>query len=290
MAQYKIASGQQFGAVTRRMVGMGMHLPDSVVEEGMGWYPAVHETVKAQAPDVGLTTSQGAGVVAAVSPNMDFDARNIKALGEIRNISPRLWDDIHRSASRRDATTGAVKPRLSGVKDELQEVAPSLAGAYDQSLVKAHRILQGQQVGDVLSMRTAPKTATFAQNIADPRSTGVTVDGRSGDVVANIRRPWELNRGLESAQLPSGKETRYESHDRAHVEAGKRLTAQDPRYAGATPKDIQAILWLGAKGIERSQPTKSGAPRVQGEKRQGQPYVTPSGQPLERDSHFWDQA
>ena len=161
---------------------------------------------------------------------------------------------------------------------------------YDQSLVKAHRILQGQQVGDVLSMRTAPKTATFAQNIADPRSTGVTVDGRSGDVVANIRRPWELNRGLESAQLPSGKETRYESHDRAHVEAGKRLTAQDPRYAGATPKDIQAILWLGAKGIERSQPTKSGAPRVQGEKRQGQPYVTPSGQPLERDSHFWDQA
>jgi len=272
------------------MVGMGMHLPDSVVEEGMGWYPAVHETVKAQAPDVGLTTSQGAGVVAAVSPNMDFDARNIKALGEIRNISPRLWDDIHRSASRRDPTTGAVKPRLSGVKDELQEVAPSLAGAYDQSLVKAHRILQGQQVGDVLSMRTAPKTATFAQNIADPRSTGVTVDGRSGDVVANIRRPWELNRGLESAQLPSGKETRYESHDRAHVEAGKRLTAQDPRYAGATPKDIQAILWLGAKGIERSQPTKSGAPRVQGEKRQGQPYVTPSGQPLERDSHFWDQA
>ena len=192
MAQYKIASGQQFGAVTRRMVNMGMHLPDSVVEEGMRWYPAVHDTVKAQAPDIGLTTSQGAGIVAAVSPNMDFDARNIKALEEIRNISPRLWDDIHRSASRRDPTTGAVKPRLSGVKDELQEVAPSLSGAYDQSLVKAHRILQGQQVGDVLAMRTAPKTATFAQNIADPRSTGVTVDGRSGDVVANIRRPWEL--------------------------------------------------------------------------------------------------
>ena len=290
MAQYKIASGQQFGAVTRRMVNLGMHLPDSVVEAGMEWYPAVHETVKAQAPEVGLTTSQGAGIVAAVSPNMDFDARNIKALEEIRNISPDLWDDIHRSASRRDSTTGRVKSRLSGIKDELQEVAPALSHAYDQSLVRAHRILQGQQVSDVLPMRTSPKTATFAQNIADPRSVGVTIDGRASDVVANIRRPWELNRGLTSAQLPSGKETRYESHDRAHVEAGKRLTAQDPRYAGATPKDIQAVLWLGAKGIERSQPTKSGAPRVQGEKRQGQPYVTPSGQPLERDSHFWDQA
>jgi hypothetical protein len=262
------------------MVNMGMHLPDSVVEAGMEWYPAVHETVKAQSPDVGLTTVQGAGIVAAVSPNMDFDARNIRALEEIRNISPDLWKGIHRSASRRDSTTGLVKPRLSGIKDELKEVAPSLAGAYDQSLVKAHRILQGQQVGDVLSMRTAPKTGTFARNIADPRS---------GDVVANIRRPWELNRGLESAQLPSGRETRYESHERAHVEAGKQLTANDPRYAGATPKDIQAIMWLGAKGIERSQPTQRGTPRVQGERRAGQPYVTPSGQPLERDSHFWDQ-
>tara|TARA_Y100000031_G_scaffold138210_1_gene163937 strand:+ start:42 stop:281 length:240 start_codon:yes stop_codon:yes gene_type:complete len=78
--------------------------------------------------------------------------------------------------------------------------------------------------------------------------------------------------------------------ERATDVATERLVERDPRYAGASSKDIQATLWVGGEGIERSTPTKKGTPRKEGEHRRGQPYVTPSGHPLERDSRFWDQA
>ncbi len=97
MAKYTIASGQQFGAVVNRFVNMGMHLPDSVVERGMGWFPTVRETVATQSQDAGLTRSQGSGIVAAVSPNVEFASRNIKALEQIQNVSPEGWVMIHRS-------------------------------------------------------------------------------------------------------------------------------------------------------------------------------------------------
>jgi hypothetical protein len=289
VALYTITSGQQFGAVTRRMVNMGLSLPDSVVGEGMGWYPTVHDTVARQAPDVGLSASQGAGVVAALSPNMEFENRNIKVLEQVGNVPREGWDMIAVSANRR-SPAGKLMPRLPEVSAMLEETAPVLSGTYDQSLFKAHRIMSGEEWRDVLSMQTAPKTATFAHNIEDPSSLGVTIDGRSGDVVANTRRPWDFTRGISSAQTKTGVETRYETHQRAHIAARNRLVSLDPRYAGATPKDVQAALWMGGRGIERSQLTKTGMQRTDGDPRIGQPYVTPSGRPLERDSRFWEQA
>ncbi len=303
MAKYTIASGQQFGAVVNRLVNMGLHLPDPVVERGMGWYPTVRETVATQSQAAGLTSSQGAGIVAAVSPNVEFASRNIKALDEIQNISPEGWDMVKRSASRRHPTghphAGLQMPRITEVGDMLKEVVPSLSGGYDQGLVKAHRILQGQEWRDVLG--GAPKTFSFADNIDDPASPLTTVDGRFHDIIANKRIPWDRNRGLEMANRGRGLtgvgrgsylrgETRYDSMERATDVATERLVERDPRYAGASSKDIQATLWVGGEGIERSTPTKKGTPRKEGEHRRGQPYVTPSGHPLERDSRFWDQA
>ena len=301
-SQYTIASGQQFGAVVKRMVNMGMHLPDSVVDRGMDWYPSVHEIVKGQSRDAGLSLSQGSGIVAAVSPNVEFASKNIKALEEIGNLSPQNWDDIHRSASRRFPTghkdAGKQMPRLPEVKAMLSEVVPSISGVYDDGFAKAHRILQGQEWRDVL---TAPKTPSFAENIEDPSSTKTTVDGRFADVIANKRVPWKDERGLTKARdgrglpgvgrgaYPRG-ESRYDSFERVTDTVRDRLVGSDPRFAGASSKDIQATLWVGAEGIERSQLTQKGTQRTDGERREGQPYVTPSGQPLERDSHFWDQA
>ena len=303
MAKYTIASGQQFGAVVNRLVNMGMHLPDSVVERGMGWYPTVRETVATQSQDAGLTRSQGAGIVSAVSPNVEFASRNIKALEQIQNVSPEGWDMVHRSASRRYPTghpdAGKQMERLPEVSAMLKEVVPSLAGGYDQGLTKAHRILQGQEWRNVLG--GAPKTYSFADNLEDPASTMTTVDGRFHDIIANKRVDWHVTRGLGKADRGRGLtgvgrssyrrgETRYNSMERATDATTEQLVERDPRYAGATSKDVQATLWVGGEGVERSQLTQKGTPRDVGEPRRGQPYVTPSGQPLERDSRFWDQA
>jgi hypothetical protein len=294
MAAYKITSGQQFGSVVRRMTTMGLHLPDSVVEEGGNWYDAVHHTIKDQTSGSAISEDQGAGIVAAVSPNMDFDNKNINALEEIHSIPKEGWDMIQRSASRRKPDGGAEK-RLPEVGAMLKEVAPSLSGAYDRGLVKAQRILNGENWRDVLPLETAPKTHSFADNLSDPRSKRVTIDGRAADIITNSRIDWKTDRGLDSANRPRGRgsyvkgETRYESYERAYAETRDRLSVQDSRFSGITNADMQAIHWVAGKGIERSQPTASGEVRVMGEERKGQPYTSPQGRPLERDSAFWDQ-
>ena len=287
---YDITSGQQFRAVTNRMTTMGLHLPDSAVEEGLNWFPSVHEVVNKQASNIDVPPSQAAGIVAAVSPNMNFDARNIKALDEIRNITPEGWDMVRAKTKIKAPDGKIIYRRLPETGAMLKEVAPSLASAYDTSRLKAESILGGQPWREVLSARTSPKTYAFAENIEDPTSTSVTIDGRAADIVANQRRDWKADRGIGTANLVSGKESRYERHERAYQSATSELSQQDTRFTGATPKDVQAVLWVGGRGVERSQPTKSGGQRKVGEARVGQPYVTPGGKPLKRDSRFWEQA
>jgi len=286
---YDITSGQQFRAVSNRMTTMGLHLPDSTVEEGINWFPSVHEAVKKQASNIGITPSQGAGIVAAVSPNMDFEARNIKALDEIQNIPAEGWDMVR--AGKVKAPDGrSIQRRLPETSAMLSEVAPSLVSAYDTSLLRAERILGGQPWREVIPISTSPKTHKFAENIEDPTSTSVTIDGRAADIVANQRRGWKDDRGISTANLVSGKESRYERHERAYQSTTSELSQQDTRFTGVTPKDVQAVLWVGGRGVERSQPTKSGGQRKVGEARVGQPYVTPGGKPLKRDSRFWEKA
>jgi hypothetical protein len=274
---------QQFmSSAASRLTRMGVQLPDHVVEEGMRWYPTVHDTVRQQAPQAGLTPSQGFGVVAAVSPNMDFDARNIKALEEIGNIDSSGWDMIQRSAQR-DPSTGRQRPRIPEVTEMLKEVAPSISGAYDPSLVKARRIMSGEQWRDVLTLRSAPKTHHFAGNLENPyEDTGVTVDGRHHDIVANQMLSWtDVDRGIDSAGLTRGR-SRYEDIEDITKLSTRRLSSRDPRFAGAHPHDVQAALWVGGKFIE----TQGGRYR-KGPKREGQAYTTYRGDPLSRDAEFW---
>lgn len=258
---------QQFRAASRRVVNMAHQSPNEVVERGMNWYPAVHDATSKGARDLGVSHRQASGIVAAVSPNMDWEKNNISALQEIGSLRGEHWNMIQRSASE-------GKKRNPEVGHMLREVAPSLSPATDENLLKAHRLLQGHDVDEVLSRRGAPKTHSFAHNIHSPESwEHVTIDGRQADIIANQMRPWQWSgRGISSAALPSGKPTRYEDHEQVMRTATRVLQRRDARFKDASPSAVQAVTWEMGKIIERQGTTKTGEPRKKGVARQGQPY------------------
>jgi hypothetical protein len=267
---------QHFAATARRLANFGMAMPSHIVDEGMNWYPAVHEATVKGSRDIGVSTHAGAGIVAAVSPNMDFDSRNINALSDITKLDRSDWGMIERSANQ-VAPKGTKAKRIGEVSAMLVEKAPSIAAATDQSLLKAGRILSGTNFEEVLNPRTAPKTNRFARNIHDPESYDVTVDGRHHDLIANRRIPWnDSSRGISSADTVSGTRTRYEEMEDVTRMATSRIVANDERFRVATPKDVQAVMWLGGKQVERNwDPT-----RKMGASRKGQPYMSGMGSPL----------
>lgn len=263
---------QHFAATARRLANFGMALPDHIVNEGREWYPAVREATRQGAKDIGISAHAGAGIVAAVSPNMDFDNNNIHALGEITQLRPEHWAMINRS----DEQVRGGGKRIPEVTSMMREVAPSISAAYDANLVKAHRILNGENFESVLNRRTSPKANSFARNIWDPNSTDVTVDGRHHDIIANSRMGWtNYNRGIGSAGLTRGR-SRYEEMEEATRVAASIMSDQDPRFAGASGADAQAVMWLGGKQVERGWNPN----RKQGDARRGQPYMSETGRPI----------
>lgn len=263
---------QRVSATARRLANMGMALPDHLVQEGREWYPKVHE---ASAKFIGQETAEGhkitnihqaAGVVAAVSPSMDFEGKNIKALDELRGMTREHWDVIRHSTNQPNRTEEA--------RSMLREVAPSMSVQGDRNLLKAQRIMAGEQWHDVLPLQTAPKTHHFTLNIAEPgRDTGVTVDGRHNDIIVNRMMSWtEHDRGISSAATSSGKPTRYEVMEDITRAAGRSAGRRDERFAGIHPHDMQAILWVGGKWLERG-----GGVMKQGPTRVGQRYTDSRG-------------
>lgn len=292
-----------------------------LLQQGRDWYPNVNEAVAKGIRGTGLTHLAGSGVVAAVSPSMDFDRRNIQAFGELvgsrrqgmKGLTSSQWKLIHASAAQPKVFSAekgrdVPAPRTPEVEDILR--GKSISTANDASLVKAHRLLSGESVEDVMPPQTAPKTHAFAYDIHDPSGeshvrsnpgmTGplITTDGRHFDILTNRRIPWEYSgRGISSAELPTsaapqftrqgqqakryGNTTRYEDTEEA--------THRAAELVGEQPIHLQAQAWLGGQRVEREAPTASGGQRVKGEERVGQPYfpelsgapssARPSGQP-----------
>jgi hypothetical protein len=225
--------------------------------KGKDWYGTVHEAVSKGIKGTSLDIHRGAGVVAAVSPNMDWEKRNIDAFHEIKHLKPADWAAIHTSAASKIGRTPEAEDVLKGL---------SISAATDSGLVKAHRLIQGEDVDSVLRRQTAPKTNAFAHNIAEPDHAGhVTIDGRAHDIAANRLQGWTQQRGIGSAGLKTGKTTRYEHFENAYrTAAGER---------GVLPHEMQAITWEQGKTMERAGTTKAGTPRKVGVRRAGQPYV-----------------
>lgn len=242
--------------LVQNIVGMVNDASPKERAESANWYAKVHEATVKGVRGTGTSVMHGAGLVAAVSPNMDWENRNIDALGELHAIKSGQWADIHKG------DTSALQ-------------GTSIHAAPVANLIKAHRILNGEHPDDVLPRRTAPKTNSFAHNIADLDSPYTTVDGRAHDIAANRMQRWEENRGIGSAALPSGKLTRYEHFSDAHDRAADVINDQHgTNYKGS---QIQAIAWEHAKHLERSGLTQKGQPRKQGPARRGQPYFGPGG-------------
>jgi hypothetical protein len=261
------------GAV-QRVANMAVRSDDDTIEAGKLWYPEVNRATRRGSLEIGISARHGAGIVAAVSPNMDFDNNNIHALSEVRGLGKSEWAMIHASAQENSRLPQKERKRNPEVRDMLNELAPSIARAPDGNLVKAHRILMGEDPDNVLLRRTAPKTNSFFHNIADPTSDhAVTIDGRQADIIANQMRPWTWSgRGISSAGLTRGR-SRYEDHEDVMRSAVKSAARMDPRLQGVNAVDLQAITWLSGKQFELSTPTVSGKARVKGPTRQGQRYV-----------------
>jgi hypothetical protein len=240
--------------------------PDHVKEQGRLWYPKVHEATVKGVKGRGLSVEQGAGIVAAVSPNMDWEKNNIDAFGEISGLKQHHWDAIHASsaASKAARAQGIKRGRSPEAESVLRGMG--ISRATDSGLIKAHRIMQGEPVDDVLRYQTNPKTNSFAHNIADPSKYGpVTIDGRAHDIATNRQVGWNLDRGINSAGLKRGGTTRYEHFAGAYRSAAEAV--------GESPHNLQAITWTQGKHMELAVPTKAGTPRKKGATRAGQPYL-----------------
>ena len=260
-AQYpKLDMGneRQFRTTVRNIQTVHDLASPEVHQRGREWYPRVHEAVAKGVRGTGTSPEHGAGIVAAISPQMDWSGRNLPALGSLHKLKSKDWDVIHRSAAGKRRTPEA---------DALLRGTP-LAHAQDKALVRAHRMMEGEHPTDVMPRRTSPKTHSFFHNIAYPdKPTHVTIDYRAHDIAANKMYPAAFSgRGLDTAELKSGKPTRYEHFENAYRAAARGRGIELPHH-------LQAITWEAGKHIETSAPTKSGKPRVKGIVRKGQPYV-----------------
>lgn len=250
--------------------------------EGMSWYHNVHEATVKGAHESGIPTRHAAGVVAAVSPNMDWEKNNINAFSELHNLNKDQWGAIEGSlrqsqqAYARNAQNGFGKGhplrydtgRSQEARDALQGL--SISTATDHGLLKAKRILEGADPDVVMPRRTSPKTNSFMDNIHDPGADRhVTIDGRAHDIAADRLQGWTQDRGIGSAALLRGR-SRYEHFEDAYRGAAAHLSGEFGHKI--LPHEAQAIAWTHAKNLERMGQTKAGKDRTFGVRREGQSY------------------
>jgi hypothetical protein len=228
--------------------------PAQVKEAGKQWYPTVHDAAQKAAREYGRPVRAAAGLVAAVSPSMDWEKHNISAFDEIGNLDHSDWDAIAHSSQGHT--------RHPDVTAMLAEKAPSLSHAPDLGLMKAHKIWhEGVDPDEVMPVQSAPKTNHFFHNILEPhKDTGATIDGRQADIAVDAMRPWTMGRGISSAATKRGTPTRYENYQNAVQRTAKHL--------GIMPHDLQATTWTHAKDVEKGfDPT-----RTKGDERLAQSY------------------
>jgi hypothetical protein len=253
--------------------------PKRYRQTGEEWYPKVHEAV-AHAVSGGFLSGHsdpqwaGAGVVAAVSPGMDWERNNIHALTEIQRVTGRQWNEVlGRSTARNALSPDDARKAYFGKTSISQATLPQLQ--------KAGSIIHlGMDPHEALPFETSPKTHSFAHNIHDPSDVRfATVDGRAFDTMTNRVRPWEYSgRGINKADLKTpGLLSRYEHSRNVIIAAAHQM--------GIDPSSAQAISWEHVKQhIERAGVTKAGTPRQTGPERLGQPYFHPeTGVPAAHD-------
>lgn len=145
--------------VIARLTSMVWNAPPDVIEQGRYWYDEAHEAARQHAKLWDITTKQAAGVLAAISPNLDADAN------------------------------------FNGADDAMAGI--NIMHITDRQYQKAKACFERDPT-EVLNPRTGPKTWAFFWNIYAPSlRERVTIDGRFADVIANEMRPWKQKRGID---------------------------------------------------------------------------------------------
>jgi hypothetical protein len=246
----KLEEPHEVAAATANLVHSIRSASPGEVKHGMEWYPRVHEAVrKGIRSKAGFLSGasnkmmSGAAIVAAVSPNMDWERNNIGAFKELASLRRQDWTKIHQ---------GDMSP-VKGM---------SISAAPSWNLQKAGRVIAGSDPMSEFHPGKAPKTLSFMHNIADPSNPDfVTIDGRAFDTLTNRMRSWETNRNLSTGakSLPQ----RYA--------ASRNIFQGVAGEMGIHPSAAQAISWSHTKyDIEQASRT-----RKQGPHRIGQPYFHP---------------
>jgi len=248
----------QFRDAVRNVRNVYTATPKSIKVSGQRWYEDVHEATRKGVRGTSMSEEHGAGLVAAVSPGMDWSGRNIGAFRELHHLKDTDFRDIAKGD----------RSSLSGL---------GVSQASSDAIGKAHRIMQGEHPDDVLR---STKVRSFYQNISHPDVSGpVTIDGRAHDIAANRMQGWQTDRGIsgnyddvkKDGSGPTAAPRRYEAFAEAYRGAANAVSEHEGHLI--RPHELQAITWEGGKRVELAVPTKSGKPRVKGVTRAGQPYV-----------------
>lgn len=295
----------QFKTVVQNISNVYHATPHQIREAARPWYEQVSEGVAKGVRGTSMSPRAGAGIVAAVSPAMDFESRNIHALTEIKKFRQKDWDVIigsHAQAEQKRAENRPVREanaaeKKAAAKEQREPVyqplphatagrspeasallkGMALSHTSDRFLMEGHRIMQGEDFATVMPRTSSPKRNAFGEDIDDPlgerrKAAGqvihVPIDYRAHDIGANKMIPTEYTgRGIDEADVP-GKKTRYEHFEDAYRGASEAV-GEDPELA----HQMQAITWVGGKHIETNWLTQKGERAKRGAARVGQPYV-----------------
>lgn len=256
----------QFRTATQHIVNVAATASPEAAEAGALWYPKVNQAASKASRRLG-SLDQAAGVIAATSPNMDFEAVNIHALSEVHRIKASQWREVEKSALMGGRRTPGAQEALAGF---------TIRQNTDNNLLKAKRIIDGEHLDDVLDPVTSPKTNAFAHNIIDPEGEdfeGLTIDGRAHDIARNQMIPWGTTRAIGGSRPGRA---RYDDFVATYHAA---RPAVEERLGRAYPGPAtQAVAWVAGKDIERSM-TRRVDPKTgrvtggrQGPSRTGQGY------------------
>ena len=159
MAHFNVTADNR-DDVIQRLVTMVLDAEPDVFDNGRYWYDKAHDRARLFARDHRLPVKRAAGILAAISPNLDATV-NFEAIDEI--------------------VSGKNMRHVTG-----KQHAKAVDCFYRDPM-------------DVLNPKTGPKTWAFFWNIYAPSlRERVTIDGRHADVIANRMVGWKLKRGIDT--------------------------------------------------------------------------------------------
>lgn len=190
--------------IERNILACYLRANDDDIAEGMHWYAHAHATAGDIALKHSVTVEQSAGVIAALSPGLQWGLNVIQAEELIASWCKGL--------------RGNDLPIL---------------GTYGRrNIIKATRILSGERPLDVLP-DTGPKVRAFYQNIIDPTATAVVTIDRHAKCLA-LNSSGERGASNETDGIVTRAE--YPYYSKHYIRLADRL--------GLIPNQLQAICWV----------------------------------------------